>query len=109
MNLKRNINGCRKRESYSVSFFLINQLLMINNPKFPKFPKFSRISEFRAFVKWRWVFTEIYSGQFSCRNKFFSQAIRMNTPVRAVFAYASADKVFATAYQAATLNHRTEA
>ncbi len=33
----------------------------------------------------------------------------MNTPVRAVFAYASADKVFATAYQAATLNHRTEA
>lgn len=43
MNLKRNINGCRKRESYSVSFFLINQLLMINNPKF------SRISVFRAF------------------------------------------------------------
>ncbi len=28
---------------------LINQLLMINNPKFPKFPKFSRISVFRAF------------------------------------------------------------
>lgn len=27
-------------------FFLINQLLMINNPKFPKF---SRISVFRAF------------------------------------------------------------
>ncbi|EAB9156450.1 hypothetical protein DQC98_15940 [Salmonella enterica subsp. enterica serovar Typhimurium] len=49
MNLKRNINGCRKRESYSFSFFLINQLLMINNPKFPKFPKFSRISVFRAF------------------------------------------------------------
>ncbi|EBU8910910.1 hypothetical protein DMA88_20385 [Salmonella enterica subsp. enterica serovar Infantis] len=46
MNLKRNINGCRNRESYSVSFFLINQLLMINNPKFPKF---SRISVFRAF------------------------------------------------------------
>lgn len=46
MNLKRNINGCRKRESYSVSFFLINQLLMINNPKFSKF---SRISVFRAF------------------------------------------------------------
>ncbi|EBU6481513.1 hypothetical protein DKI99_22945, partial [Salmonella enterica subsp. enterica serovar Umbilo] len=40
------INGCRKRESYSVSFFLINQLLMINNPKFPKF---SRISVFWAF------------------------------------------------------------
>ncbi|ECD7067505.1 hypothetical protein E3O26_23420 [Salmonella enterica subsp. enterica serovar Enteritidis] len=46
MNLKRKINCCRKQESYSVPFFLINQLLMINNPKFPKF---SRISVFRAF------------------------------------------------------------
>ncbi|EJI31458.1 hypothetical protein SEEE7250_22274 [Salmonella enterica subsp. enterica serovar Enteritidis str. 639672-50] len=46
MNLKRKINCCRKQESYSVPFFLINQLLMINNPKFPKF---SRISVFRTF------------------------------------------------------------
>ncbi|EAR9147379.1 hypothetical protein EGG02_09595, partial [Salmonella enterica] len=45
-NLKRRINCCRKQKSYSVSFFLINQLLMINNPKFPKF---SRTSVFRAF------------------------------------------------------------